>query len=549
MNNTLLADPNAIRLDKIVAEPESLTLVVMATRRSAECPRCGASSKRVHSRYVRTVADLPCSGLAVRLRLGTRRFRCANSLCPQYIFCERLPSIVARYARRTSRLNSALVLIGFALGGRPGARLASQLAMRTSRHILLKLIRQASTQQAEPSAILGIDDWALRKGRTYGTILVDLEKHRVLDLLPDRTAETAAAWLASQAGIQVVSRDRATAYAEAATRALPQATQIADRWHLLKNTTEMLDRVLQRHGRKVREASKAVFDEWTGSLMVAAATPEATPNLTREEKLKQQHRERRLARYEEVMALYQQGVRLRAIARTLRLSRNTVTKYVRAGEFPERRPERRRPSMVDEFSTYLARRWAEGCRSSVQLWRELRERGYKGGHSGFWDYFRRWRPATDDQPSPLEGTRVHMRFGARRPPKTTAIGTRAAAWLLQQNEGELRPDQQRFIAHLHEQTPELAVATKMVARFRQIIRKRQVYQLDAWLSEAAESGITELRNFAQALRRDYAAVKAALEHGWSNGQVEGQINRLKNIKRQMFGRAKFDLLRARVLHT
>ncbi len=535
---TLLADPAAIRLEKIISEPDSLMLVVAATRRCAECPKCGAASKRIHSRYMRMVADLPCHGIAVRLQLRTRRFRCMNILCTQSIFCERLPLVVARYARRTLRLTDALELIAFALGGRPGARLSRELAMQASRHTLLHLIRSAVSDSHSAPSVLGIDDWAKRKGKDYGTILVDLERHRVLDLLPDRTAETSALWLQKHPDIEVISRDRASAYAEAITKALPHAVQVADRWHLLKNATEMLDRLLQQRGRAVREAAKAMRDEWSAQV---AAMP--APQ-TRYEERKDEHRERRLARYEEVIALRRQGAGMRAISRHLHLSRNTVTKYVRAEAFPERLPEPQRTTIVDPFTDYLAQRWNQGCRNASQLWRELRAQGFTGGHNTVWEYLKRWRAELP----------VHLRHGSRlpvgvsHPPRTTNLVPRAVAWLLQQDSKSLRPDERRFIARLYERAPELAVATKMVARFRQIIREQLADKLNDWVAEATGCGMTELRNFAAALQRDYKAVKAALDYDWSQGQVEGQVNRLKNIKRQMFGRAKFDLLRARVLH-
>lgn len=535
---TLLADPAALRLEKVVPRDKSLLLVVAATQQRAECPRCHVASRRIHSRYVRTVADLPCYGIAVRLQLRTRRFRCTNDLCMQNIFCERLPSVVARYARRTARLTDALELIAFALGGRPGARLSCELAMQTSRHTLLRLIRRTPLAEHAPSIVLGIDDWAKRKGKDYGTILVDLERHRVLDLLPDRTAETSTVWLQRHPGIEVVSRDRASAYAEAVTNALPHAVQVADRWHLLKNATEMLDRLLQQRGRAVREASKAMRGEWSAKV---AAMP--VPQ-TRYEERKDAHRDRRLARYEEVIALRRQGAGIRAISRHLHLSRNTVKKYVRAEAFPERRPEPQRTTIVDPFADYLAARWEEGYRNASQLWRELRARGFTGGHNTVWEYLKRWRI---ELPAHLRnGSRLP--HGAHRPPRTTNLGPRAVAWLLQQDEASLRPDEQRFLTHLYERAPELARATKMVTRFRQIIRDRLADKLDDWLAEAIGCEITELRNFAVALQRDYKAIKAALEYDWSQGQVEGQVNRLKNIKRQMFGRAKLDLLRARVLH-
>ncbi len=305
-----------------------------------------------------------------------------------------------------------------------------------------------------------------------------------------------------------------------------------------KNVTEMLDRLLQQRGRAVREASKAMRDEWGAQVADVPAPP------TRYEERKQEHRDRRLARYEEVIALRREGAGLRAISRNLHLSRNTVKKYVRAEAFPERRPEPQRATIVDPFADYLAGRWAEGCRNASQLWRELRARGFTGGHNTVWEYLRRWRV---ELPAHLRhGSRLPA--GARRPPRATSLAPRAIAWLLQQDEASLRADERSFIARLYEHAPELAAATKLVTRFRQIIRERQAGELDAWLAAAASDASVEMKNFAVALRRDYQAVRAALEYDWSQGQVEGQVNRLKNIKRQMFGRAKFDLLRARVLH-
>jgi transposase len=251
---TLLADPSAIKLTYIRPAADSITIVVKTILPHSSCPLCGRHSTLVHSRYMRRIANLPWQGISVILELHTRRFRCGNTLCQRHIFCERLPQVVAAYARKTVRLNDALRLIGFLIGGEAGARAAIRLSMGASPDTLIRRVRQTTMPMMPTPRVLGVDDWAKRKGQSYGTILVDLERRRPVDLLPDREAGTLAAWLKAHTGVDVVTRDRSRAYAEGITDGAPSALQIADRFHILKNLSEALERLLTHQHQFVRAA-------------------------------------------------------------------------------------------------------------------------------------------------------------------------------------------------------------------------------------------------------------------------------------------------------
>ena len=522
--STLLPTGDGLRVLQVTSHADKIVIDLAAVATSAVCPVCHHTSTRVHSRYRRTLADMPWNRIAVQINVQARKFFCDQPGCCRRIFTEPLPGLAARYARKTIRLHHALYLVGYALGGEAGARLAVSLGLLASPNTLLRRIRQATigtTTGATPVRVLGVDDWAFRKGRRYGTILVDLEQHRVVDLLPDATAQSLTTWLQAHPSVEILSRDRAGAYAEGARQGAPNAIQVADRWHLLKNLSETLERVLDQNRAAMKQASPALQET------VAVAWP-PTKGKTAEDESRERRR-KRLQRYEQVVQLHQQGVEQREIARRLSVARATVAHYIRAGTFPERAPRSPAPTSLDAFKSYLHQRWQEGCRNACQLARELKEQGYTGTASWVRRYVTCLRQAQEKAPTP-------------KVPATRQVAT----WFLCRTQ-DLDARQQAFVAALRQQCPALQSAYDLAQQFLCMARKRNKEALPAWMQAAHDSGCTVLARFAASLKQDLAAVEAGLSLPWSNGQTEGQVNRLKLVKRSMYGRANFDLLRARVL--
>jgi transposase len=534
-HSTLLPDVAELSLEYLKSDRQSVTAVVRTSCVQAACPQCHSFSIRIHSHYDRKLADLPWNGIPVHIRLHTRRFFCDAADCGQRIFTERLPNTVASYGRRTRRLSDAFDWFTLALGGEAGARLARRVGILTSGETLLRQLRHRTFERPTTPRVLGIDDWAWRKGRRYGTILCDLERHAVIDLLPDRTAESVAAWLRTHPGIEIISRDRGSAYAEAARKAAPAAVQVADRWHLLRNLSDALQGFLESKHALLAQGAKAVSAplqppaEILSSAVPVPSAPIPTP-LSHAEQLSQTKRGRRLARYKAVMGLLTEGVSQSDIARRLGVGRRTVRRWMRVGSFPERARVKRR-SALDRFVGYVEQRYQDGCHNAAQLWRELREKGFRGNHGTVRKWVHHLRP---------KPTRV--RAGPLQTGRSTVTGSpRQTAWMLLQQPPEALP----YLEEISRRCPEIAAAAAVAREFARMLCEQDARPWPAWLRSAKT---TALARFATSLQRDEAAVLAAMRLPWSNGQVEGQVHRLKLIKRQMYGRANFDLLRLRVVN-
>jgi transposase len=455
--------------------------------------------------------------------------------------------------------------VGFAVGGRPGARLAAALGLdAAAATTVVAALRAAEEPACRGPRVLGVDDWAMRRGQRYGTILVDLERRRVIDLLPDREAATLTTWLRAHPGVEIVCRDRGRNYAEGARAGAPDAIHVADRFHLLHNLVDGLEQACARHHRALRAAARDQSpdespDESAGDPSVAAGQsgtapsarrrrysglPRNQPGPTAAQRRSAARRARRLARYEQVVALRAAGETKLGIARLTGLDRRTVDAWLAAGSFPERAPASARPTCVDAYAEFLTERVAAGEENAARLTRELIARGYTGSYQAVRRAVTRIRVRHDA---------VATRAGDGAPPSAAPAAVeppspRQAAWLLRRADdapASLSAAEQAFVTRLCERCPALGTARALAAQFAAVCRARDPNALAPWLDAARG---TELQPFVTGIERDRDAVLAALCFRWSTSQVEGQVQRLKVIKRGMYGRAKFDLLRKRILH-
>lgn len=530
-------------LEEITCEGQTLFLTVRSSKQTVACSVCEHVAVKVHSRYTRSLADLSLMEYAVVLRVQVRRFFCSNPACARTTFAEPFADLAVAHARRTSRQARRLSAIAKELGGRPAARESENVQMPVSRHTMLRLLRYAPAPAAPAVRILGVDDWSIRKGQTYGTLLVDLQAHRIVDVLPDREAQTLQTWLAAHPEVEVVSRDRAGAYAQGARKGAPQAQQVTDRFHLLLNLDDALKRLFERKQEALLEEAQQQHSFLKSSLSAdgpAEADTSSAP-LTATAIGKQARRAQRLSRYEEVMQLHEQGASQVTIAALMGLHRETVRRYLNAPGFPEiKRPGKR--SRLDPYKEYLKQRWAQGEHNGKRLVGELRERGYRQGETIVYDYLRTLRKL----PEGRDPSEVHKDITSDSTAQK-ALSAREAAWLFVCNPQKLRIFQAARLDHLRVTNEDLGLAYQLAQDFRMMVTKRQAHVLGRWLEEAKASGIKELQRLASGIYRDFDAVRAALATEYSNGQTEDKVNKLKCIKRQMYGRANFDLLRQHML--
>ena len=531
----------ACHIDHTAAQ---IIVSVRATPATAPCPLCTTPAHRIHSSYERTLADLPWAAYHVRLQLHVRKWFCGNRQCRRRIFTERLPTVAAPWARRTLRLAQRLVDLGVALGGKAGVRLGQRWDLVVSRNTLLRLLRRLPVPSYATPTVLGVDDFALRKRQTSGTVLIDQERHHPVALLPERTADTVAQWLREHPGVEVITRDRSQAYAEGARQGAPAATQVADRFHLLQNLAEALTQVFTTHGPALDAVNAAVRQQPVPLPDGTSAVPVPPPPTPPPEQARAAQRAaRRQAIYDKVWTLHRQGWTVPAIAAQVGRGRRTIERYLRTPTWPGRQHRSHYGrSLLNPSKDYLLERWNAGCRTAMQLFRELQPQGYTGSYRRVAAYASRLRQAQGLAPR-RQGRRQTLPVVVE--PSSQPLTPRRATWLVLRREAKRTEAETQQLAQLRAQQTEVAEAIDLAQDFAQLVRQRQPAELDPWLKRATTSTQEALQRFAKGLHDDYAAVKAGVTLPWSNGPVEGHINRLKMLKRQMFGRTRLDLLSRR----
>ncbi|MDE3768699.1 ISL3 family transposase [Sinorhizobium meliloti] len=515
------------------------------------CPDCGLRTRNRHGWSNRSLQDLPVQGKTVTVKLRLSRWRCAHQKCERQTFTDRLPTIASPYARRTRRVSEIVGLLGHSAGGRPGERLMQRLGMPVSDDTILRQLKRDAARAHRDATIrvVGIDDWSWRRSWRYGTMIVDLERRSVVDILEDRSVASVARWLEQHPSVEIVSRDRCGLYAQAAREGAPQARQVADRFHLMQNLRVAIEEQMSLAGRATGRA--LLPDKSIGSAQIDLIQDDPHVDATHRRRVR--HRQSRQAVFDTVHALNEEGLSYSEIARRTGYGRRSIAKWLTFETPPDRQKAALKPTSPLYFEAFLAACWKDGNRCGRHLFHDIKQRGYTGSFSNLERLLASWRRSERSVEGSASSAPIisHQRgrgvVPIRDPETGHVISPVVAAALCMKPRSMLTITQARKVDALKQGAPEFALMRSLGMRFRGIFRSRDPGKLDSWIDDAVKAGLVAVARFARVLHRDLDAVCNAIELPWSNGQAEGQINRLKTIKRAMYGRAGPELLRARML--
>jgi len=439
----------------------------------------------------------------------------------------------------TSRLIALVQALGLVAGGQMGTRQADRTGIATTPSTLLRHLMQLPAPAIRAVRVLGVDDFAWRKRFTYGTILVDLERRKIIDVLADRESATVETWLKEHPEVTIVSRDRGKEFAKAATLGAPQARQVVDRFHVVRNLSEVLQEILGHCRAEIRQGeapapqSETAGKEYTRLLPTAATWQQRTPAHVK--KAHQARQASRDDRYQQMTTLRAQGLTQREVAKRMGMSERAVRHWLKRGAAPTNERQFRRRSVFDPYAAYVLHRWQDGIHEAKQLYEEIRAQGF----SGTVRIVQRFVQALRDDPEKITLA-----------PATAAdrFSSNTATWLFIRDPKQLTAEKQADLELICQRSEMARTTYALTQQFMTMLRLRRGQEFEAWLSAVEASQIAELRRFAHSLLKDKEAVVAGLTLSYSNGPVEAQVQKLKLVKRSMFGRAKLPLLRQRLLH-
>ena len=510
----------------------------------AKCPVCEKHSNKIHDRYTRTISDLPVFQNKTTIFLKTRKFKCQNPQCDRKVFSEQTPYIL-RYSRRTRRVSRILDSLSIELTGKMGSTLSEQLLISVSKSTITRMAHEQQLPQIAQPKVLGVDDFAYRKGISYGTVLVDMETSRPIDILPSREGKELKKWLSKYPGVKIVTRDRASSYSSAIDEVCPSAEQVADRFHLLMNLSDALDRYFKSVDPKIKklikDKSNELLKKSDGQITGYAKEKTTGPLSKVQKRVVLKGTDRRQDVFNKVKELHAKGISKRKIARDLGISRNTVHSYLSLESLPPR--SNSRSTNIELFSQHIVARLNVQGYMVKDIMDEIYKLGYNGSRTQAYHNIniikKKHGICTPD----------FAQIQKERIPYIKPLSSRELAKYIGSCPTVVKnPDQRRYLQTLLDNIPELRVIQKLVRIFKTMLTtgRGNIYR---WIEfiKRSKYKMTGLTTFANGLSRDIKAVKNAIEMPWSNGAVEGHVNRIKSIKRQMYGRACFDLLRKKVI--
>lgn len=532
----LLPDTLQVKDCSVSLVEGQLTIEASSCQSASTCPSCGCLGERRHSRYTRIFCDLPTSGYTVKVLMLSGKYFCDNPDCTQKVFTERFTKEIYPYHRRFNRCTELLRSLALELGGNKGSAISRLANLPVSPSTILRIIKRQDLHVVQiTSGIIGIDDWAFKKGKTYGTIIVDLYQNKVVDLLPDRECATISQWLRNHQEVAVISRDRGGPYSKGGREGAPQAIQVADRFHLLMNLGDATKKMFQSMGKELTKS----FALYNHSNAATTNLPTSTIIDLKEQEIATTHASATNAslelqlRFNKVKELKGQGYTIRAISRSVGITRATIRKYIRMDFLPKKKGSR--STNFDAYQPFLLQESNAG-KLYKDLYADIVKLGFNGGYTQFCNNMNALLKSNEMTPAYYKSDPIIM--------KTWSAGTLSV--MLQKDPGVLTTEDKKFMEQLYDKYPVVKETAQQVKQFKKLFQDKAEGSLQRWLDNITESQ-SGIKAFAKGIRSDFQAVNNAVISPYSNGQVEGQVNRLKNIKRRMYGRAGFELLRKMVI--